>query len=59
MIWMSRVSKKKLIKILKGEYETPTWTRESTWEYLKKPLSHEEWLKGSRKWKKDHEDAKN
>ena len=56
---MSRVSKKKLIKILKGEYETPTWTRESTWEYLKKPLSHEEWLKGYRKWKKDNEDAKN
>jgi len=49
---MSRISKKKMLKILKGEYEEPTWTQETLSEYLAKPMTQEQWLKGYREWKK-------
>ena len=53
---MSRISKKKLIKVLKGEYEEPTWTQETLSEYLAKPMTQEEWLRGYRAWKKKMEE---
>ena len=33
---MSRVSKKKLLKILQGEYDPPSMSKESVLEYLNK-----------------------
>ena len=53
---MSRISKKKLIKALKGDFEEPTWTRETLSEFLARPMSQEEWLKGYNRWKKQMED---
>jgi len=48
---MSRISKKKLIKVLKGELEQPV-TKQSLLDQLAKPITQEEWLKGYREWKK-------
>jgi hypothetical protein len=49
---MSRISKKKLIKVLKGDLEEHPWNQETLSEYLAKPITQEEWLKGYHKWKK-------
>ncbi len=49
---MSKISKRKLIKVLKGEYEEPTYNKKSLLEYLAKPVTQEEWLKGYNEWKK-------
>jgi len=49
---MSQISKKKLIKVLKGELEEHLWNQETLSEYLAKPITQEEWLKGYHKWKK-------
>ena len=46
---MSRVSKKRLLEILKGEDTVPT----NVWEWFSKPISQERWLKEYKKWKKD------
>ena len=48
---MSRISKKKLIKVLKGELEQPV-TKQSLLDQLAKPITQEEWLKGYREWKR-------
>ena len=48
---MSRISKKKLIKVLKGELEQPV-TKQSLLDQLAKPTTQEEWLKGYKEWKK-------
>ena len=48
---MSRISKKKLIKALKGELEEPV-TKQSLLDQLAKPVTQEEWLKGYNEWKK-------
>ena len=48
---MSRISKKKLIKVLKGELEQPV-TKQSLLDQLAKPITQEEWLKGYKEWKK-------
>ena len=53
---MSRISKKKLLKVLKGEYEEPAWTQETLSEFLAKPSTQEEWLRGYRAWKKKMEE---
>jgi hypothetical protein len=55
---MLRVSKKKLVKILKGDYDPPTMTKSALMDYLNKPTTHEEWLKGYNRWKKQ-QSAKN
>ena len=49
---MSRISKRKLLKTLKGEFEEPTWNRKSLLEYLAKPVTQEEWLKGYKEWRR-------
>ena len=48
---MSRISKKKLIKALKGEYEEKA-TRQSLLDQLAKPVTQEEWLRGYNEWKR-------
>ena len=48
---MSRISKKKLIKVLKGELEEEvTW--QSLLDELSKPVTQEEWLRGYKEWKR-------
>ena len=48
---MSRISKKKLIKVLKCDLEEPV-TKQSLLDQLAKPVTQEEWLKGYNEWKK-------
>jgi|TARA_B110000858_G_scaffold137058_1_gene155715 hypothetical protein len=50
---MSRISKKKLIKVLKGDIEVHP-SRESLLDQLANPVTQEEWLKGYHKWVQDH-----
>ena len=47
---MSRISKKKLIKALKGEFEEPAWTQAQIFDMFKNPPTQEEWLRGYKKW---------
>ena len=48
---MTKISKKKLIKVLKGDLEEPV-TKQSLLDQLAKPVTPEEWLKGYNEWKK-------
>ena len=48
---MSRISKKRLIKGLKGDLEQPV-TKQSLLDQLAKPVTQEEWLRGYKEWKK-------
>ena len=48
---MSQISKKKLIKVLKGDLEEPV-TKQSLLDQLAKPLTQEPWLRGYREWKR-------
>ena len=48
---MSRISKKKLIKVLKGDLEE-TVTKQSLLDQLARPVTQEEWLRGYKEWKK-------
>jgi hypothetical protein len=49
---MSRISKRKLIKALKGEFEESKWNKKSLLDHLAKPPTQEEWLRGYREWKR-------
>ncbi len=53
MIQMSRISKRKLIKVLKGDLEEPI-TKQSLLDQLAKPVTQEEWIKGYREWVAKH-----
>tara|TARA_E500000178_G_C16320323_1_gene444466 strand:+ start:271 stop:435 length:165 start_codon:yes stop_codon:yes gene_type:complete len=48
---MSRISKKKLIKVLQGDLEKPV-TKQSLLDQMAKPVTQEEWLKGYNEWKR-------
>ena len=50
MISMSRISKRKLLKALKGEYEVPTMSEAQIFDMFKNPPSEQEWLEGYRRW---------
>jgi len=52
---MSQISKKKLIRVLKGDLEEPM-TKQSLLDQLAKPVTQEEWLKGYKRWKKHMEE---
>jgi hypothetical protein len=52
---MSQISKKKLIRVLKGDLEEPM-TKQSLLDQLSKPVTQEEWLKGYKRWKKHMEE---
>ena len=47
---MSRISKKKLLKALKGELHEPTMSKAQIFDMFKNPPTHEEWLRGYKKW---------
>ena len=47
---MSRISKRKLMKALKGEYEVPTMSETQIFDMFNNPPSQAEWLKGYKKW---------
>ena len=48
---MSQISKKKLIRVLKGDLEEPV-TKQSLLDQLSKPVTQEEWLRGYKEWKR-------
>ena len=50
---MSRISKRKLIRVLKGELEEKV-TKESLLDQLARPVTQKEWLKGYHKWVQEH-----
>jgi len=50
---MSQISKKKLIRVLKGDLEEPV-TKQSLLDQLAKPVTQEEWLRGYHKWVQEH-----
>ena len=52
---MSQISKKKLIRVLKGDLEEPM-TKQSLLDQLAKPVTQEEWLRGYKRWKKHMEE---
>ena len=57
---MSKISKKKLLKVLKGEYEfedSITMTKQQVMDMFKNPPTQEEWLKGYKRWKKQQEEG--
>jgi hypothetical protein len=57
---MSKISKKKLLKVLKGEYEFEdpvTMTKQQVMDMFKNPPTQEEWLKGYKRWKKQQEEG--
>ena len=48
---MSKISKKKLLKIRRGEYEEKM-TKSQIFDMFKNPPTQEEWLKGYKEWKR-------
>ncbi len=57
---MSKISKKKLLKVLKGEYEfsdSVTMSKQQVMDMFKNPPTQEEWLKGYKRWKKQQEEG--
>jgi hypothetical protein len=50
---MSRISKKKLIKALKGDLEVKM-TKDDIFDMFKNPPTQEEWLKGYKRWVEQH-----
>jgi hypothetical protein len=50
---MSRISKRKLMKALKGELEVKP-TKDEIFEQFKNPPTQKEWLKGYHKWVQEH-----
>ena len=51
---MSRISKKKLIKVLKGDFDEPTMSKAQIFDMFKNPPTQEEWLRGYREWVSKH-----
>ena len=49
---MSRISKRKLIKALKGDFEVKM-TKSDIFDMFKNPPTQEQWLKGYKKWVED------
>ena len=50
---MSRISKRKLIRVLKGELEESI-TKESLLDRMAKPVTQEQWIKGYKRWVEQH-----
>ena len=51
-----KISKKKLIKILQGDYEESVYTKQSVMDHLKNPPTQEQWLKGYHRWVKQQKE---
>ena len=50
---MTKISKRKLVKVLQGDLEEPI-TKESLLDRMAKPVTQEEWLRGYKKWVEQH-----
>ena len=50
---MMKISKKKLIKVLKGDLEEPI-TKQSLLDQMARPVTQEQWLKGYKRWVEQH-----
>jgi hypothetical protein len=50
---MTKISKRKLVKVLQGDLEEPI-TKESLLDQMAKPVTQEEWLRGYKKWVEQH-----
>ena len=50
---MSRISKRKLIKALKGDYEEKI-TKSQIFDMFKNPPTQKEWLRGYNRWVQEH-----
>ena len=50
---MTKISKRKLIKVLQGDLEEPI-TKESLLDRMAKPVTQEEWLRCYKKWVEQH-----
>ena len=50
---MSRISKRKLIRVLKGELGESI-TKESLLDRMAKPVTQEQWIKGYKRWVEQH-----
>ena len=50
---MSRISKRKLIKALKGDLEVKM-TKSDIFDMFKNPPTQEQWLKGYKRWVEQH-----
>jgi len=50
---MTKISKRKLIKVLQGDLEEPI-TKESLLDRMAKPVTQEDWLRGYKKWVEQH-----
>ena len=50
---MSKISKKKLIKALKGDLEVKM-TKSDIFDMFKNPPTQEQWLKGYKRWVEQH-----
>jgi hypothetical protein len=48
---MTKISKRKLVKVLQGDLEEPI-TKESLLDRMAKPVTQEEWLRGYNEWKR-------
>ena len=48
---MPRISKRKLIKALKGDLEMAV-NRKTLLDQLARPVTQEEWLRGDREWRR-------
>ena len=51
---MSRISKRKLLKALKGDLKVPAMSKSRIFDMFKNPPTQEEWLKGYHKWVQDN-----
>ena len=49
---MSKISKRKLIRVLKGDLEQPTMCKAQIFDMFKNPPTQEQWIKGYKEWKK-------
>ena len=51
---MPKISKKKLLKVLKGEFKGTAMTKSRMFDIFKNPPTQEEWLRGYHKWVQEH-----
>jgi hypothetical protein len=47
-----KITKKKLLEVLKGEPREFDYTKDTVLEWLKNPPTQEEWLRGYWRWRK-------
>jgi hypothetical protein len=53
-----KITKKKLLKVLRGEPREFNYTKNTIFEWFKNPPTQEEWLSGYWRWRKQQEKNK-